>query len=104
MSTRTELANHPRPTGRLLAAALAALLLGGCIPEPETPWVVARVGFHGPRWDGQHYVTCIPKGAPNDHDRWREVAIPAPEHWTDGLLDGKPCPDGPILAEYPPPR
>lgn len=103
MGTPTAPAVHARRTGQLLATALAALLLTGCIPEPGTPWVVDSVGFHGPRGNGQHYVTCIPKGAPNDYDRWREVAMPGPED-VDHPLDGKPCPDGPILAEYPPPR
>lgn len=84
-------------------AAVAALLLGtGCMPEPKERWVIESFGFHGPRGNGQHYVTCVPASAPNGYDRWRDVAMPGPEDPDSPLDTGSPCPDGPVLDEYPP--
>lgn len=87
-----------------MATAAAVLLLAtGCLPESDTPWVVDSVGFHGPRGNGQHYVTCVPKGAdPNTDGRFRDVALPGPED-PNHPLDGKPCPAGPVLLESPTP-
>lgn len=94
-----------RPLMRTTVAAVAAesaLLTAGCDTEPREVWVIESFGFHCPRGDGQHYVTCVPASAPQNHDRWREVAMPGPEDPDSPLDTGSPCPDGPVLDEYPP--
>lgn len=88
-------------TNLAVLVAVAALLTAGCETEPHEVWVIESFGFHGPRGSGQHYVTCVPKGAPNNYDRWRDVAMPGPEDPDSPLDTGAPCPDGPILDQHP---